>query len=62
MREAYRLSAGILEGKSSANIVLIYSSTEILPYIEIKKNIVNVLGKIRKLLEADTGSALPAAD
>ncbi len=62
MREAYRLNAGILKGKASANIVLIYSSEEILPYIEIKKNIANVLGKIGKLLEADSGSAVPAAD
>lgn len=45
LREAYRLQKGLLEGVE-ADILLIYSSREILPSSEIHRMVGNLLGSI----------------
>jgi ribonuclease P protein component len=62
IREAYRLNINLLNGLSPVDLVLIYSTKEILEYAQIKILITYVLEKIRKGLDEDIVTSLSTAD
>lgn len=57
LRESYRLQKDILEG-FPADIMLVYTSKEILPYTEIFSSVGSALSAIRKRLKKSHGGHL----
>lgn len=57
LRESYRLQKDILEG-FPADVMLVYTSKEILPYTEIFSSVGSALSAIRKRLKKSHGGQL----